>query len=181
MCKKLAFLLVFGLAFLAAIGCGTKQSHRGSPATDGGGEAETAPAPDAEPAPASDPAQTQMPATGSVDIVQAPPADPGIDVVRSYIDLFYRGELQELFNRFSEEMKQTLTLEQLTGLHRQVQKDYGEETEVVGEDFQVKGEFRGFVRWARFDKYDGVIELQWILRTDDSIAGFFIRPAKESS
>ena len=55
---------------------------------------------------------------------------------------------------------------------------FTEEVEVVAEDAAVRGEYRGFVRWARFDKHDGLIEVQWILRPDDTIAGLFVRPAK---
>ena len=53
-----------------------------------------------------------------------------------------------------------------------------EGAEVLGEESQQKGEYRGFVRWARFEKFDGVIEVLWILREDDSIAGFYVRPAE---
>ena len=38
------------------------------------------------------------------------------------------------------------------------------------------GNYRSFVRWARFERYDGVIGIQWVLRDDDSIAGFWVKP-----
>jgi hypothetical protein len=50
---------------------------------------------------------------------------------------------------------------------------------VIAEDSQVKNDYRGFVRWARFDKTDAIIEIQWILRPNDEIAGFYIRPAQK--
>ena len=50
---------------------------------------------------------------------------------------------------------------------------------MIGEDSAVKKDYRGFVRWAQFDKTDQVIEIQWILRPNDEIAGFFIRPAQK--
>ena len=61
-------------------------------------------------------------------------------------------------------------------------ENFGQEIGVIAEDSSTRGEFRGFVRWARFDETDEVIELQWILRANDEVAGFFIRPAarKES-
>jgi hypothetical protein len=59
-----------------------------------------------------------------------------------------------------------------------VRLNLGEEVEVVGEDSQTRDDYRGFVRWARFSKHDGLIEIRWILRDDDTIAGFQIREAQ---
>jgi hypothetical protein len=68
-------------------------------------------------------------------------------------------------------------LERLTLMHEHAIETFGREIGVIAEDSSTKGEYRGFVRWARFDKTDEVIELQWILRANDEVAGFFIRPA----
>ena len=100
-------------------------------------------------------------------------------VVRGYTAQFYDGDLGALHDRFSPEFKESLTLELLTALRENVREAYGQERAVVGEEQQSKGEYRGFVRWAKFEKVDGVIEVLWILREDDSIAGFFIRPTEQ--
>jgi hypothetical protein len=113
-----------------------------------------------------------------VSVSVEPIETPGLDVVRAYTEQFYAGELQELHAKFSEEMQQSFPLGQLKALHDQVRSQYGKEIEVIGEEGQTRGEYRGFARWARFDKYDGVIEVQWILREDDSIAGLFVQPTK---
>ena len=113
-----------------------------------------------------------------VSVSIEPAETPGLDVVRAYTAQFYAGDLQELHGRFTEEMQQSFPLGQLKALHDQVRSQYGEEIEVIGEEAQTRGEYRGFARWARFDKYDGVIEVQWILREDDSIAGLFVQPAR---
>jgi hypothetical protein len=34
------------------------------------------------------------------------------------------------------------------------------------------------VRWARFDKTEEIMEIQWLLNPADEIAGFYIRPAQ---
>ena len=68
---------------------------------------------------------------------------------------------------------------QVSLLHAHVRKNFGKETSVIGEETQTKGDRRGFVRWARFDKTDEIIEIQWILRPDDAVAGFFIKPASK--
>jgi GNAT superfamily N-acetyltransferase len=100
--------------------------------------------------------------------------------VHEYTKYFYDGDLERLQGLFTDEMKQQLTLEQLVALRRRVESEYGNEIAVLGEETQTKGKYRGFVRWARFDKHPGPIEVQWILREDDSIAGFFVRPVKRN-
>jgi hypothetical protein len=130
------------------------------------------------------PVPAQEPPPLSLTPVPVPPqpgparADPGFERVRAYTEQFYRGDLEKLYERFSPEMRATLPLERLRALRAQIAERYGKEVAVLGEDSQVKGEYRGFVRWARFDRYDGVMEVQWILRKDDSVAGLFVRPAR---
>jgi hypothetical protein len=114
----------------------------------------------------------------------APPPGPASDpadlaTVRRYTEMFYRGELDSLFEKFSDEMKEVIPRERLAALHERAVTEFGSETRVIGEDSQTKGDYRAFVRWARFDGTEDVIEIQWILRPDDEIAGFYIRPARK--
>jgi hypothetical protein len=92
--------------------------------------------------------------------------------------MFYAGEMDELREKFSEEMKAEFPPGRLELMRDRVRDGLGEETEVVDEDSQVRDEYRGFVRWARFSKHDGLVEIQWVLRQDDTIAGFIIREAQ---
>jgi hypothetical protein len=97
-----------------------------------------------------------------------------------YTRMFYDGELDLLFERFSQEMQeQVLPLERLVALYEHVVAEYGSETRVLAVDSQTKGEYRAFVRWSEFDKTDEIIEVQWILRENDEVAGFWIRPAQK--
>jgi hypothetical protein len=106
--------------------------------------------------------------------------DPGLPVVREMTEQFYRGDLAKLHSRFSDQMKTILTVDKLVAMRAHVEKTYGKEVAVVGEDWQVKDKDRGFVRWARFDKYDGVIQVLWFLhRDDDQVTGFFVEPAQQ--
>ena len=98
--------------------------------------------------------------------------------VHEYTQRFYDGELAALHRSFSAELKRAMPLERLRALHAGMLEEWGREVEVLGQDAQARGEHRGFVRWARFDRHDGVIELQWILEEDDTIAALFIRPAE---
>lgn len=117
-----------------------------------------------------------------VDVqLQVPPVTatrPGFETVTRYTEQFYAGELEKLFERFSDEMKTQLPLDRLRELHAFVAERYGREVELIDQDTQTKDEYRGFVRWARFSDHEGVIQIEWILRRDDTIAGFFIRPAQ---
>jgi hypothetical protein len=103
---------------------------------------------------------------------------PGFEAVKRYTDQFYAAELGKLHDNFSDEMKTTISLDKLREIHAFVAEQYGREVQILGEDKQTKSDYRGFVRWTRFSDYDGVIEIQWILHADDTVAGFLIQPAE---
>ena len=99
--------------------------------------------------------------------------------VHEYTERFYRGEIDLLYDEFSPGLKQELSLEQFSTLFQYVGENYGKQIQIIKEDAATKDEYSGFVRWARFDKTDEIIEIRWTLRRDDnSIAEFWIRPAK---
>jgi hypothetical protein len=163
---------------LVAQGCGGPATED-DPATESVRQpAPAAPAPSA-PAAAAPDAQQPPPKSVDVKVSVAPTEAPQFEVVRRYTTMFYEGELEALYGKFSDEMKEVLPLGRLEALRQRVRSQYGEETEVLGEDSQQQDEYHGFVRWARFSNHDGVIEIQWILRDGDTIAGFFIQPAKQ--
>jgi len=101
------------------------------------------------------------------------------DMVRIFTKLFYDGKLDELFTHFSPGLREVMPREALGKLHQHVLETYGHETSLLGEEAAERGEYRAFVRWARFDKHEGIMEVQWRLRSDDTIAGFLIRPAQK--
>jgi len=147
----------------------------------GGAERETPePSPGPETPGEPDRGELQAPSRplGEFQISITPAQGAGLETVREYTRMFYAGELDRLHERFSPEMRSdVMPLDKLRELREFVRRTYGDETEVVGEDSQTKGDYRGFARWARFSAHEGVIEVQWILRPDDSVAGFFVRPA----
>lgn len=157
---------------LVAVGCG----EAAPPA------AETPESPDPAPAAHADVA-TAPDAVPEINVAQQelrvePAADPGLAVVRRYTQMFYSGQTEQLREKFSEEMKAEFPPERLQIMRERVRLNLGEEVEVVGEDSQTRDDLRGFVRWARFSKHEGIIEIQWVLREDDTVAGFIIREAK---
>ena len=161
--KSLKFVCLVGL--LVAVGCG----NSAPPPPDAPDHPEATPAPEAAP-----------------DITVAeqhlqvePAADPGLEVVRRYTSMFYSGETEKLRENFSEEMKDEFPEGRLQVMLDRVRLNLGEEIEVVGEDSQTRDDYRGFVRWARYSKHEGVVEIQWVLREDDTVAGFIIREAQD--
>ena len=114
-----------------------------------------------------------------------PPPVPDVDpaelaAAHTYTKMFYDGKLDLLFAKFTEEMQtEIIPMERLNLIFEHVVTNYGAETRVIAEEKQARDDLRAFVRWARFDKTEEVIEVQWILKANDEIAGFYIRPAKK--
>jgi hypothetical protein len=161
------------LLLAAAVGCGSapEQSPLSQPAA--------APAP--APAPATAPAPPVAPAPGTSGLrakAIVAPAVAGADVADRYTQMFYSGEVGPLFEHFSDEMKKVLPLPQLTERQAQFLEQFGRELALVHQESKLDGNYRAFVRWARFEKREGVFGVQWILRDDDSVAGFFVRAAQ---
>ena len=159
------------LALLLLAGCGG-----GS-----GPEPATPSAPAAEPMPA--PVEAEEETKPSLQVLGTRVVkveDRAIGVAREYTRMFYENEIDALFERFSPEMQQQIPLDQLKQLAQGMREELGVETAVVQEKVETKEAegYRGVYRWAHFDKYDGVIEVLWILREDDSVAGFFLNPAQ---
>ena len=131
------------------------------------------------------PAEPPLVETPTSPAPLAPTPAPAADFAKyaaaqRYTGMFYRGELDLLVESFSDEMREEiLPPDQLSALYERVITEYGTETRVVGVDSKTKGEYRAFVRWALFDKTEDVIEVQWILRENDRIAGFWVRPAQK--
>lgn len=182
--------LIAAAALAAAVACS------GSPSAPPGSGGAANPPPSPAAAPDSSPAVALVPPGSASTPGAKPPApptgsqpaakddrtpDPGLKVVRELTNQFYRGDLVHLHDRFSAEMKKTLSVEQLAAMRAKMEQDYGKEVALIGEDWKIKDRYRGFVRWARFDKSTDPIEIQWILHLkDDEVAGFFMRPTKRT-
>jgi hypothetical protein len=168
-------VLVSALSLCVVVGC----------SGDAPAEQEAA---DEAPAPAAPSLSRPLATTPTTEIPTPPPpaaapvprVDPAeLATVHRYTQMFYDGQLDLLHQEFSDEMRQVVPLEQLSSIHEYAITNYGMETRIISEDTQEKDGVRGFVRWARFDKTDEIIEIQWMLKANDEIAGFFIRPAKK--
>ncbi len=108
----------------------------------------------------------------------APSADPAMTSGRELTTAFYRGELADVHQRFSAEMKQQIPLEDLQGFLKQVGEQMGVEQEVLDERVEDRGEYRVYARRARFEKFPEEVVVLWAFRPDGEVGGFFIRPAE---
>jgi hypothetical protein len=168
----LCSLLAAGLL----LGCGSQEPEPTAPAETA--QTESPVAEQARPD-ATDGPDQKKPVVLDVRVSVPSMVKPGFEAVKLYTDQFYAGEFDKLHDKFSDEMKTTVSLDKLREIHAFVAERYGHEVQVLGEDQQTKDDYRGFVRWARFSDYDGVIEIQWILHPDDTVAGFLIEPSQK--
>jgi hypothetical protein len=164
--------VIVGTLLLVAVGCSSR----------------TEPTPETQLAAADETSATPLPTSPSVSSVAERPAAPvtAPDAalrakVHEYTERFYRGEIDLLYDEFSPGLKEEFSLQQFSTLYEYVGEHFGNEIQIIGEDAATSDEYRGFVRWARFDKTEEIIEIRWTLRRDDdSIAEFWIKPATKN-
>ncbi len=155
-CRHLALLAQIGLVLLIA-GCAAGDRE----APDKAGTEPTEP--------------LALAPTGPGTLVEVPEVD-GADLVQRYSDLLHAGELDALYEQFSPDLREEMSLDRL----RQTYDDlrvFGSEVEVVDIQARRKGAYRGFARSARYDRHDGIVQVMWTLRDDDTIAGLIVRRA----
>ena len=92
---------------------------------------------------------------------------------------FYEGELDDLWARFTPEMRGALGERTNLGTFReQTEEQLGEELQVVDESVVTKAGFRTYRRKSRFAGLETLIELLVSLDDDDRVAGFSIQPVR---
>lgn len=176
-------LIACGIVLLTAVGCSGKPEAEPEAAPQGQARAQPVSRERPAPPPPTETAGTDKPQLALTAVPREAGqagATAGLDVVHELTRQFYAGDLESIHERFTPDMKKTMSIVQLERFHTDVVTHYGKETKLIGEESQSNEEYRAFARWARFDKTDEVIEVQWILAQDDSVAGLFVKPAKKS-
>lgn len=130
----------------------------GTASMEGGGGGETAPAAAA--------AETEQ---------ELPPE---IERGREYVRQFYRGELEDLHGRFTPAFAQQVSLEAFTEMRRTAGIQLGPELTVLDERLGTVGESTLYVRKARFERFDGEVEVVIQLDPEGAVMGFLLRPAE---
>lgn len=91
--------------------------------------------------------------------------------------MFYEGRIDAVWERMDEKMRAALgSKEALDAFRLQVAEQLGAESEVVEEKLESEQGYSLYQRRARFEKFGGVVVVQWALAADGSIAGFYVRP-----
>lgn len=99
---------------------------------------------------------------------------------RTYTTWLYERRYQQLWDRFSPEMRQTFkNAGDLAGFAgtaiEQLGTEQGTPTEQVTDDASV----RVYTRTAAFDRAPGPVVIQWSLAEDGQVTGFVVRPVTE--
>ena len=167
---------LFGLLILTfgIIACGGEEPAPAEPAdsstpTETAETAESATPPDSE-------IETGLNVVGGTKMGKVLPEEwRQIEVLTNQ---FYAGELQEVHARFSPDMKNEWTFETLRDFRDRTLTLYGEELEVVAANREEKQGYRAFKRAVRFSAHDGLVEIAWVLDSEDRVAGLFVTPEK---
>ena len=101
-----------------------------------------------------------------------------IESGRRLTEQFYQGKLEDIHLAFSTEMKTEFPLERLAAVRDQVFDHLGPEIEVHDEQVREKNDYTVYRGLVSFEKRrSGKFEVLWTFRSDDLVAGFFIRDA----
>ncbi len=97
-------------------------------------------------------------------------------------DLFYAGEDDEIWLRFSSKMKLAMkSKEAWTKMRESLLNQVGKENELVREDSVNNEVNRLYWRLARFDKVPVPLHLMWTFDPDQSISGFSVKPEQREA
>lgn len=116
----------------------------------------------------------------STPLAGADEADPNLELAREHVQNFYAGELDGLWDAFTDEMKKALGSKAGFAMFQaQTGAQLGEESEVLNESLVNVGAFRDYLRTVSFEQFEGPLHVRLVLREDDRIAGFSISPQQE--
>jgi len=98
-----------------------------------------------------------------------------IEQAREYTEKFYKKEFEVLYDNFSSEMKNAISLSGLEDFHGQIQNQLGTELRILNEQLDtISTQYDIYNRIASFDKYDGPVLIRWVLDEEMTVYGFFI-------
>ncbi len=99
---------------------------------------------------------------------------------RDYTGRFQSGDIDPLWQRMTQEMRQALGVpDALSRLRESVEAGFGPEEAVLSETAERQAGYRIYLRLARHANNPAPLVTQWTLDEAGGIAGFFIRPAQQ--
>lgn len=108
------------------------------------------------------------------------PTSDVMELGRRYTTWFYADSVDRLVAVFSSDLVAALGGEAgLRAVREQIAMQLGAERRVVDERTTRVGRGGSYIRYAEFEKYDGVIEVVWAIGDGGVVEGFVIRPRRE--
>lgn len=98
-----------------------------------------------------------------------------IDHSRIYTEKFYTKDFEYLYDKFSQDMKNAMSISALGDFHTQVLNQLGVEVSILDEQLDtITTQYDIYNRTASFDKYQGPVLVRWVLDSEMIIQGFLI-------
>ena len=131
------------------------------------------------------PVDTQVAAPAASATPSPDATEPGYARGREYTRMFFAGQLDTLWARFSPPMRVAMKNDSasLQAFHRQVLGQLGPEVELVREESRdAGGSNTWYQRTVRLERAGARrFVVQWVTAADGTIGGFMIRPAPEAA
>ncbi|MEZ4396809.1 MAG: peptidoglycan DD-metalloendopeptidase family protein [Candidatus Krumholzibacteriia bacterium] len=96
---------------------------------------------------------------------------------RAAVALFYAGELDSLYARFAPSMASAMSLEQLRDFRAGIEMQLGPEAQVYREDVAPADSVQVYLRRARFERGQGIVDVAVGFDAAARITGLLLRPA----
>jgi len=107
-------------------------------------------------------------------------AEDVVEQGRKHATDFLDGRLDAMWNAMTPDMQRAIgNVADLRRFHRDVEGQFGPETNVLSERLDEQDGFEIYLRTSTYGKSDIPIILQLAFDSNDRIAGFFIRPVQE--
>ena len=101
---------------------------------------------------------------------------------REHTQMFYAGEIDELWASMTDEMQAALgSVEDLRAFRDQVHESFGEETAVIAESVARYQGYDVYMRRAHFELSEMPINITFSFDSEGAVAGFFIQPRQQAA
>lgn len=97
---------------------------------------------------------------------------------QTYTDWFYRGDVDQLWERFTPELQDAFgARDSLVAYRERTVADLGRETGAPREAVSDAGPMQVYARVADFERASDPMLLEWAIDSSGAISGFVLRPA----
>jgi len=104
--------------------------------------------------------------------------DTALDAGRSYSQAFLAGHLDDVWARMTPEMREAFGgFDGMVTFREDLNREFGAEVEVLSEEAREDAGTNVYLRTSRWSKSTTPVLMQWVLISDQRIAGFLVKPA----